>query len=83
MIELRVAQGDEEIATYLRVDSLSYLSLGGLLAATGEGEKYCDACFTGNYPVSFAQGHGKDVFEELKSGQDIQVKPLSPAEGSG
>ncbi|MBU8870831.1 MAG: amidophosphoribosyltransferase [Gemmatimonadales bacterium] len=73
----------EEIATYLRVDSLSYLSLEGLLAATGEGEKYCDACFTGNYPVSFAEGQGKDVFEEPKSGQNIQVKPLSPIDGSG
>ncbi len=43
----------EEIATYLRVDSLRYLSLGGLLEATGEGDKYCEACFTGNYPVNF------------------------------
>ncbi len=43
----------DEIATYLRVDSLCYLSLEGLLEATGEGEKYCDACFTGNYPVDF------------------------------
>ena len=44
----------EEIATYLRVDSLHYLSLEGLLEAAGEGELYCDACFTGNYPVSFS-----------------------------
>lgn len=65
----------EEIATYLRVDSLSYLSLGGLLEATGEGEKYCDACFTGNYPVSFAsiEGGERDI---VPHGRAIEVKPL-------
>ena len=46
----------DEIATYLRVDSLAYLSLAGLLEAAGDGDRYCDACFTGNYPVSFADG---------------------------
>ena len=73
----------EEIATYLRVDSLRYLTLEGLLAATGEGDKYCDACFTGNYPVSFAEGQGKEFYDNLTPGQDIQVKPLSPHEGDG
>jgi amidophosphoribosyltransferase len=72
----------EEIATYLRVDSLSYLSLEGLLEATGEGDKYCDACFTGNYPVSFADVHGQDAFDDRATGQDIQVKPMPPREGS-
>lgn len=72
----------EEIATYLRVDSLSYLSLEGLLEATGEGDKYCDACFTGNYPVSFAEVGGQEVFGNRSSGQDIQVKPMPPRGGT-
>ncbi len=66
----------EEIATYLRVDSLAYLSLAGLLAATGEGDCYCDACFTGEYPVSFADLSAKLVFEEQSAGTEIKIRPL-------
>ncbi len=69
----------DEIATYLRVDSLAYLSLPGLLEAAGEGEKYCEACFTGNYPVSFAPETHKDQLENHAAGVVIPVKPL-PAE---
>jgi amidophosphoribosyltransferase len=68
----------EEIATYLRVDSLAYLSLSGLLEAAGDEGKYCDACFTGNYPVSFDEGTGKDVFDNHFAGAEIPVKPLPP-----
>ncbi len=66
----------EEIATYLRVDSLHYLSLDGLMEAAGGGERYCDACFTGNYPVSFNEYGGKDVFDQHVAGREIVVKPL-------
>ena len=76
----------DEIATYLRVDSLAYLSLPGLLEAAGEEEKYCEACFTGNYTVSFDEDTGKDVFDNHVSGVDIPVKPLpsvdEPEDGS-
>lgn len=68
----------DEIATYLRVDSLSYLSLPGLLESAGDGEKYCEACFTGNYPVSFDEGTRKEVFDNHASGVEIPVKPLPP-----
>ncbi len=68
----------EEIATYLRVDSLHYLSLDGLMEAAGEGERYCDACFTGNYPVSFSAHGNKDVFDNHVAGQEIVVKPMPP-----
>jgi amidophosphoribosyltransferase len=42
-----------EINTYLTSDSIGYLSVEGLHACVpkGEGIGYCDACFTGNYPV--------------------------------
>ena len=43
----------EEIARYIRADSLAYLSLAGLHAAAGRGGGFCDACFTGAYPVKF------------------------------
>lgn len=65
-----------EIATYLRVDSLAYLSLPGLLEATGEGDTYCEACFTGNYPVSFAPEIEPVLPERHPEGVAIPVKPL-------
>lgn len=43
----------EEIRNYLGLDSLYYLSLEGLLEATGgPPESYCKACFDGNYPIA-------------------------------
>jgi amidophosphoribosyltransferase len=41
-----------EIADYLGVDSLAYLDLDRLIAATGSAPaSFCTACFTGEYPV--------------------------------
>ncbi len=42
----------EDIASFLGVDSLRYLSVEGLYRAVRNPENYCDACFTLNYPVS-------------------------------
>ncbi len=42
----------EEIGKYLGLDSLHYLSLEGMIEATGMGKKdFCLACFNGEYPV--------------------------------
>jgi amidophosphoribosyltransferase len=44
----------DEIARYVTADSLGYLTIDGLYAALGERrEGFCDACFTGDYLVSF------------------------------
>lgn len=41
-----------EIETYLGVDSLAYLELDSLIAATGaDPDQFCTACLTGEYPV--------------------------------
>jgi len=63
----------EEIATYLRVDSLHYLSLDGLLEAVGEGDCHCAACFTGAYPVAFDDGLDKDVFDRHAEGEALDA----------
>lgn len=48
----------EEICDYIGADSVSYVSIDGLYRAVGETRRnkkapqYCDACFTGDYPVS-------------------------------
>jgi len=52
----------KEIADHLGLNSLHYLSLDGLVEATGMSSKdFCLACFNGNYPVtpdrSFSRMH--------------------------
>ncbi|HEX9849933.1 amidophosphoribosyltransferase [Candidatus Deferrimicrobium sp.] len=45
----------EETNTYLTSDSLGYLSMEGLHACVPKRKtSYCDACFSGNYPVPLA-----------------------------
>jgi len=46
-------QSVEEIRKYITADSLAYLSWEGLYSFLGDSnrEGYCDACFTGSYPV--------------------------------
>jgi len=51
---------EEQIRDYLGADSLHYLSLEGLIAATGlPKENFCTSCFTGEYPI--------DIFERASS----------------
>jgi len=41
-----------EIAAYIGVDSLGYLSLEGLYRAVDSAAgKFCDACFSNRYPI--------------------------------
>ncbi|RPI69575.1 MAG: amidophosphoribosyltransferase [Ignavibacteriae bacterium] len=57
---------EAEIGEALGADSLSYLSVEGLMDAvpSGPGIGYCTACFTGNYPVAIDVDAGKMVTEE-------------------
>jgi len=48
----------EEINRYITADSLGYLSQAGMLEAAGGQGSFCDACFTGNYPVKFPRLKG-------------------------
>ncbi len=44
----------DEISTYITADTLRYLSIEGLYRAVSDaGGSFCDACFTGKYPVEF------------------------------
>ena len=46
----------DEIRRYLGTDSLGYLSLEGMLKATGsDPANFCHACFTGNYRVGIGR----------------------------
>ncbi len=49
---LAATRSTEEIAEFLDVDSLEYLTLDHLVTAVdAPGAGFCDACLTGNYPV--------------------------------
>jgi amidophosphoribosyltransferase len=54
----------DEIREYLNVDSLAYVNLDRLKNATGAaGAGFCDACFTGEYPVAVPVTLRKHVLE--------------------
>jgi amidophosphoribosyltransferase len=55
---LAATMSEEEMRTHLEVDSIRFISLDGLYRAVGESggrntdaPQYCDACFSGDYPV--------------------------------
>jgi amidophosphoribosyltransferase len=51
-----------EIQRYLAADSLGYLSLEGMLKATGsDPQHFCHACFTGQYRVGFGGDDGPQL----------------------
>jgi len=67
----------EEIRDYLGVDSLSYLGLDQLLAATATaGAGFCSACLTGEYPVEIPIELATDVVADSGDGQ---VKGSAPS----
>ncbi len=47
----------EEIRQHITADSLAYISIEGLKKCfhKHEQEKFCDACFSGNYPIIFPE----------------------------
>ena len=58
----------EEIKNYLGADSIGYLSLDGMIKATGrEPAAFCTACYTGDYPVPFDQKLDKYIMEKRKA----------------
>ena len=53
----------EQIRAYIDCDSLGYLSLDGMMRAISDGGGYCNACFTGAYPITLEDEQDKQVFE--------------------
>lgn len=56
---LAAQMSEEEMREWIGVDSLAFVSLDGLYRAAGEAKgrdkscpQYCDACFSGDYPVA-------------------------------
>lgn len=61
----------EEMAKEIGVDSLAFISQDGLYRAVGEQSRnadcpqYCDACFTGDYPIPLVDREGNPGPEQL------------------
>lgn len=61
----------QEMADFIRVDTLAFLSIDGLYRAVGEVARnneqpqYCDACFTTEYPTRLADIEGSDNVRTL------------------
>ena len=61
----------EEMADFIRVDSLGFLTIDGLYRAVrepsrnNEAPQFCDACFTGEYPTVLTDQGGKDNVRSL------------------
>jgi len=54
----------DEIRQYVGADSLHYLSLEGMMRAVGREDGYCQACFTGKYPLEVNPVYAKTGFEK-------------------
>lgn len=66
----------EQMREWMGVDSLAFVTLNGLYRAVGEAggrnakcPQYCDACFSGDYPVA--------PFDQLERGFRMKLDPLS------
>jgi amidophosphoribosyltransferase len=57
------ASSVEEIRRFIEADTLAYLSREGMYTYFGERKNgFCDACFSGNYPVHFEdEGHTRQL----------------------
>jgi amidophosphoribosyltransferase len=61
----------EEMAAYIKVDSLAFLSIDGLYRAVNEPSRnkscpqFCDACFTGEYPTQLTDQEGMTTIRTL------------------
>ena len=77
---LAAQMSEEEMREWIGVNSLAFVSLDGLYRAAGEARgrdkscpQYCDACFSGEYPVA--------PFDQLERGfrmkSDIEPAPVT------
>ncbi len=60
--------GPEQIGQAVGADSLAFLSLDGMMRAVGRPDGYCQACFTGDYPLDLSHDRLKTGFEGAIAG---------------
>ncbi len=55
----------DELRGVVKADTLGFLSLEGMMRAVGRDGGYCNACFTGAYPLAAGASRRKDAFERV------------------
>src|SRR6187200_1577722 len=61
----------DEIRRYVDAETVSYLSLEGMLDSVGQGrQSYCTSCYTGQYPVAFPRNEAAYLQLALKLDTD-------------
>ena len=70
--ELLAAKRDvDEMAEYIGADSLAFITMNGLYRAVSDSDRndeqpqYCDACFSGSYPIELTDHNGGPVPRQL------------------
>jgi amidophosphoribosyltransferase len=61
----------DQMAKFIGADSLAFISIEGLYRALGEARRdsgmphFCDACFTGDYPIPISDFRQGNLFASL------------------
>jgi amidophosphoribosyltransferase len=55
----------EDICSHVGADSLAFLSVPAMMSALNRSTGYCNACFTGEYPVEITKRHSKSQFDQV------------------
>lgn len=53
----------DEVRAFIGANSLHFLSLEGMMASINSPSGYCNACFTGIYPIPIGEDVGKEILE--------------------
>jgi amidophosphoribosyltransferase len=68
----------EEIRRYLNADSLHYLSMDGMVKATGLPQNgFCLACYDGDYPVRYDPAVDKHIIESRRNRAESLTEALA------
>ncbi len=69
----------EEMRKFIGADSLAFISMNGLYRAMGTGERiarapsFCDACFSGDYPIALTDQEGGSRHRQLSLLADVAL----------
>ncbi|MBM3815739.1 MAG: amidophosphoribosyltransferase [Actinobacteria bacterium] len=55
----------DDICSHVGADSLAFLSVPAMMSALNRSTGYCNACFTGVYPVEITKRHSKSQFDQV------------------
>ena len=55
----------DELCRHVGADSIAFISIEAMMTALGKTSGYCNACFTGEYPVEITRRHTKSQFDQV------------------